>query len=81
MNEKDAIRQFVKELLAGKGDSDQLADSGSLLLSGRLQSLDAVEIVVFLEQTFGVDFAAVGFDQEKIDSVDSIASLVGATRN
>jgi acyl carrier protein len=81
MNEKDAIRKFVKELLVGKGDSDQLSDSGSLLLSGRLQSLDAVEIVVFLEQTFGVDFATVGFDQEKIDSVDSITSLVGATRN
>ena len=51
------------------------SDSDSLLLGGRLQSLDAVEIVVFLEETFGVDFAAIGFDQEKIDSVDAITSL------
>jgi acyl carrier protein len=47
-----------------------------LLLGGRLQSLDAVEIVVFLEEKFGPDFAATGFDQEKIDTVDAIASLI-----
>jgi acyl carrier protein len=35
-----------------------------------------VEIVVFLEEQFGLDFAVIGFDQEKIDTVDAIASLV-----
>ncbi|MGB2671347.1 MAG: acyl carrier protein [Candidatus Acidiferrum sp.] len=80
MDQKPAIRQFLKDLLATKGDSLPFSDSDSLLLSGRLQSLDAVEVVVFLEEKFAVDFAAVGFDQEKIDSVGAIASLVEAAR-
>jgi acyl carrier protein len=76
MDQRPTIRQFLKELLATKGDALQFADSDSLLLGGRLQSLDAVEIVVFLEEQFGLDFAVIGFDQEKIDTVDAIASLV-----
>lgn len=80
MDQKNAIREFLRDLLASKGDTHEFSDASSLLLSGRLQSLDAVEIVVFLEEKFGVDFAAVGFDQEKIDNVDAIISLVAAVR-
>ena len=72
---KSDIREFVRGLLRANGDSDELADQDSLLLSGRLQSIDAVEIVVFLEQNFGVDFSEFGFDREQIDSVDAIYSL------
>jgi hypothetical protein len=35
-----------------------------------------VEIVIFLEEKFGVDFAEIGFDQALIDSVDAIAALI-----
>ncbi len=81
MDQRPAIREFLKDLLATKGDSAQFSDGSSLLLSGRLQSLDAVEIVVFLEEKFGVDFADVGFAQDKIDSVDAIISLLSSSRN
>jgi hypothetical protein len=33
--------------------------------------------VVFLENRFGLDFAAIGFDQTQIDSIDLIAALTG----
>lgn len=75
MESRAAIRQFLQELFAGKGDRQPFSDSDSLLLSGRLESVDAVEIVVFLEEKFGVDFAEIGFDQTLIDSVDAIDSL------
>jgi acyl carrier protein len=52
-----------------------------LLLSGRLQSIDAVEIVVFLEENFGIDFAQIGFDRDQIDSIDAIYALVQAAMN
>lgn len=80
MDQRATIRQFLKELLAAKGDTLPFGDGDSLLLSGRFQSLDAVEIVVFVEETFGVDFGAIGFDQEKIDSVDAILHLVEGVR-
>ncbi len=75
MTEKDDIRNFVQNLLTSQEDRRPLADDDSLLLSGRLQSIDAVEIVLFLEERFGIDFADIGFDREQIDSVDTIYAL------
>jgi acyl carrier protein len=77
MNAKDEIRQFVQKLLTESGDDQPLADDESLLLSGRLQSIDAVEIVTLLEEKFGIDFAEIGFDRERLDSVDAISTLAG----
>lgn len=75
MKGKVEIHTFVQELLTNSGDDEPLADGDSLLLSGRLQSIDAVEIVIFLEESFGIDFAQIGFDREDIDSIDLIFSL------
>jgi acyl carrier protein len=79
MDHKAGIREFIGELLARKGDTQPISDDTSLLLSGRLQSVDAVELAVFLEEKFGVDFARIGFDQEMIDTVDMINALVEET--
>jgi acyl carrier protein len=76
MDAREAIRAFVKDLLASKGETAAFEDSESLLLNGRLQSIDAVEIALFLEQEYAIDFSVVGFDQAQIDSVDAIVSLV-----
>ena len=72
---KPEIRSFVQQLLDAKDDHRPLADDESLLLSGRLQSVDAVEIVVFLEEKFGLDFSDIGFDREQLDSINAIDSL------
>lgn len=82
MDTKERIREFVHGILVNTGDEQPLADDDSLFLSGRLQSIDAVEIVLFLEEKFGINFAEIGFDQEQIDSIDAICSLVAtaATR-
>jgi acyl carrier protein len=75
MNRKLAIRQFIERLLAQKGDQKPLRDSDSLVFSGRLQSVDVVEVVVFLEEQWGIDFAQIGFDRNQFDSVDAIDAL------
>jgi hypothetical protein len=31
---------------------------------------------MFLEQSFGLDFATIGFDRDRIDSIDAIANLI-----
>jgi acyl carrier protein len=80
MEPKAEVRQFVQELLTRKGDRQPFSDSDSLLLGGRLESVDAVDIVVFLEEKFHIDFAEVGFDQALIDSVDAIDSLIQTVR-
>jgi acyl carrier protein len=80
MDHRDEIRAYLKQLLQQKGDTAPFTDNASLLLSGRLASVDAVEIVVFLEEKFHVDFAEVGFDEALIDSVDAIDSLIHAVK-
>jgi len=75
MNGKAKIRECVQNLLVSSGDERPVADHDSLLVSGRLQSIDAVEIVMFLEENFALDFAKIGFDREQIDSIDAIDAL------
>ena len=75
MKGKAEIREYVQSLLTSCGDDGPLADHDSLLLNGRLQSIEAVQIVVFLEETFGIDFAQIGFEREQIDSIDAIYDL------
>jgi acyl carrier protein len=80
MDHREEIRKYLKELLLQKGDKQPFSDDASLLISGRLASVDAVEIVVFLEEKFDVNFSEVGFDQSLIDSVDAIDALVQTVR-
>jgi acyl carrier protein len=76
VNPKEAIRGFLKELLIKKGDTEEFNDDTSLVFSGRLSSVDVIEIAVFLEEKYHVNFAELGFDQAQIDNVEAIASLV-----
>jgi acyl carrier protein len=81
MERKAAIREFLQTLLARKSDTQPFDDDTSLLLSGRLQSVDAVSLAVFLEEKFAVDFAEIGFDQEKIDTLNAISNLIDESSN
>ena len=80
MDHREEIRKYLQEMLLQKGDKQLFSDDTSLLLSGRLASVDAVDIVVFLEEKFAVDFSELGFDPALIDSVDAIDSLVQTVR-
>ncbi len=81
MDQMAEIREFLKKQLNSKGDRQPFTDASSLFLSGRLGSLEAVELVVLLEEKFGIDFAEIGFDQSQIDSIDAIKLLVQTANN
>jgi len=74
---QEKIRLLIEDLLQRKGDLHAFADSDSLVLSGRLDSLDVLEIVAFLEREFGIDFGDHPFDQQILDSIDEITALIG----
>lgn len=71
------LREFLRQSLASAGDRGDIDDGESLFLSGRLDSLAMTNLVVFLENAFGVDFGKVDFDVELLDSVNAIEELVG----
>ena len=77
INDRAMVRAFLKELLLRRGDTDEFADTDSLIvLRGRLASVDVLELVVFLEEQYKIDFAEQGFDQNRVDTVDEIMALI-----
>ncbi|MBI1889913.1 MAG: hypothetical protein HYS18_04650 [Burkholderiales bacterium] len=73
---KTKLREFLQESLSGIGDRHDFADHSSLFMSGRLDSLAMTRLVMFLEESFQIDFGNVDFDVELIDSLNDIQIFV-----
>ncbi|MDD2743430.1 MAG: acyl carrier protein [Rhodocyclaceae bacterium] len=73
---KQKLRDFLLESLEKHGDKNPLTDSESIFVSGRLDSFAAMNLVMFLEENFGIDFSDFEFDVSLLDSVDAIATFV-----
>jgi acyl carrier protein len=77
---KDQVTTFFKETLIRHGDLGELSDSESLFLSGRLDSLSMLNLIMFLENHFSMNFSEIDFDVDLVDSIDSIIQLVDQQR-
>lgn len=69
---KNEIRNHLEESLG----TATFSDEDSLVLSGRLSSLQVVNLAAKLEEKYNLDFAANGFNQYDFDSVNSILQLI-----
>lgn len=76
MSAQQQIRGFIAELLARKADTASFDDNESLVSRGRLDSVDVMEIVLFLEDRFDLDFGDRGFNLDDYDSVNQILALL-----
>jgi len=77
MKRREQVRSIVARVLADGGDLEPFADGDSLVVSGRISSLDVVNIVTGLEEACGFELDADEFDPSYFDSVDSIVELLG----
>jgi len=76
-NARQQVREFLEGLLRqNQDDATGLSDSDSLVLSGRLTSLDVVDTLTFLEERFQFEMDPINFDQKKFDSVNSIVAML-----
>jgi acyl carrier protein len=78
MDHKAEIHAYIAEILEQKDDKEALTDSSSLLITGRIDSMDVVDIFLFLEKKFGVRIDSARFKKTQVDSVDALAALVAA---
>ena len=68
-----AIRGWLQEnVTGGRG----VPNDEPLIDNGVMTSLQTVELVVFLEDTFGIVVEDEGFDEENFGSIEAIATLV-----
>ena len=75
MEARAKIRQFIVENFY-LPDPDSFADDASLLDSGVVDSTGVLEIISFLERTFGMAVADEDLVPENLDSIARIAAFV-----
>lgn len=75
-NMKLKLREFLKDTLKKHGDHKDFADNESLFVSGRLDSFSMMNLVMYLEEAFGLDFSNFEFDVGLVDSANDIERLV-----
>ncbi|MFH1263899.1 MAG: hypothetical protein V1495_10725 [Pseudomonadota bacterium] len=78
-NPREEVTDFLRSLLSRREENPVVSDSESLIGSGRIGSLLVVELVVFLEDRYRIDFAYRPFDPYDLDTIDKIVELVRAS--
>lgn len=75
------IRQQIRSYIMGNylftADDSELKDADSLMLRGIIDSTGAMEMILFLEETFGITVAEEEMVPENLDSVDKIVDFMG----
>lgn len=73
-----AIRQWLSETLLPADEVATLTSHTTLAASGILDSISTLELVSFLERTFGIEFAAHDVTKANLESIDSVSRVVSA---
>lgn len=73
------IRSFVVETFL-LGDDDGFGDDDSLIEGGIVDSTGVMEIVTFLEETYGISVADDELVAENLDSITRLRAFVDAKR-
>jgi len=76
MADKKTISEFVRSLVTSRGFEANFSDEDALVTRGLLDSMDVLTIVLFLEESFGMDLDVVDFDPDKFDTISGIFSMV-----
>lgn len=70
------IRDLVITMLADHGHRNDIGEHDSLFFSGKLDSLAATQVMMTLEQDFGIDLTDADFDISQLDTIARIEALV-----
>ena len=72
-----AVRRFIGENFLFRDDGDAITHDQSLLDAGIIDSTGVLELVCFLETTFGIEVQDDEMLPENLDSFRSISNYVG----
>jgi acyl carrier protein len=76
MTASSQIRNYILENFLFTTDSDTFLNDASLLDQGLIDSTGILELVYFVEETFGIKIADKEMVPDNFDSVDNIARFV-----
>lgn len=72
MDNKNKIREFVSRFVRGY----DLGDGEDIFATGFVNSMFAMQLVQFVEQTFGIAVESEDLEIDNFRSIDAIAALV-----
>ena len=78
---REDLLRFLRTLQKPGKSVERLGDDEGLVASGLIDSLALVQIVVYLEDTYGIDFGERGFDPDRLASTASILDLIEEIRS
>jgi acyl carrier protein len=70
------LLQFLRSIQKPNKPIGTVGIDESLVESGLIDSLAIVQIVVYLEETYGIDFSARGLDPDRLASMANILALI-----
>lgn len=73
---KNTVKDYILEQFLPGENPDELTDSTPLITGGILDSLAALQLVQFLEETYNIVFEAHEVDVDNLDTIANIANFV-----
>ena len=73
------LMRFLRTIQKPNRPVESLGLDERLVASGLVDSLAIMQIVVYLEENYGIDFAASGLDPERLATMGSIIDLIEET--
>lgn len=73
---KRELLAFLRSIQKAGRPVESLAEDERLVRSGLIDSLAILQIVTFLEEKYGIDFAATGVDPEQLGSIGGILDVI-----
>jgi acyl carrier protein len=78
---KEQIRAFIAENFLFNPNGFDLSDDDSFLDEGVVDSTGTVELVMFVEDTFGIEVGDHEIEPENFDSVNKLAAYIQRKQN
>lgn len=75
MSMKQQIRQFIVENFY-VSDPSQIADDTMLVTTGVIDSTGMLEMIAFLEETFGISIGDHEMTPENLESIDRMSAFI-----
>ena len=75
-NVKNTLRDYIIQYASIEPDDPDFSDDVDLFDYGFVDSLGATEIVLFLEETFGIEITQADITLYPINTIDEIAGVV-----
>jgi acyl carrier protein len=73
---RDSLVRFLRTIQKPNRSVDRLGDEEGLLAVGLIDSLAILQIVLYLEEIYGIDFSGAGVDPEQFATIGGILDLI-----